>query len=105
QVLRNVVAAVACADDDRADPFPVFAVGVLARVEPLAAELRERRNVREMGNSADAGREHDVPRPERALRTVGALEGHRPARFAFVVRCATKLGWGPEVELHRLAVP
>ena len=85
QVLRDVVAAVASADDKGALALPCLAIVVLAGVQDLAAEARQRRDVRQARNAADAGGHDHVSRmhlawcrpPDGAPRTSAARVRHR----------------------------
>ncbi len=100
QVLRDVVAAVAGADHQRALTLPFLAVGVAAGMQHRAFEILQRRNLRQVRNAADAGGHHDMPRMHFARRAVGAAQRHVPALLRLVIRAAREFGAGPEVELH-----
>ena len=104
QVLRDVVAAVAGADHDRAFALPVLAIVVLARVHHRAAKILQAGNLGHARNAADAGRQHDMARMHGTLAAVGAAQRHRPALFHLVIAAALELGLGPEVQLHALDV-
>ena len=55
EVLRNIVAAVAGADDQGVPALPCLAVAVLAGVQDRAAEVWQRRDIGEARDAADAG--------------------------------------------------
>ena len=96
QILRDVVAAVAGADHDRALALPVLAVVVLAGMQHGAAKIFQAGNVRHARNAADAGGQHDMARMHRALAAIGAAQRHGPALFFLVVAAALELGPGPK---------
>ena len=100
QVLRNIVAAVAGADDEDVLALPRLAVVVLAGVQNLAAEVAQRRDIRKARNAADSGRHDDVSRMHLPLRAVRATQHDRPSPFSFVVGAALEFGGRPVVELH-----
>src|SRR6202040_3507818 len=100
EVLRDVVAAVAGADDDRALALPVLAVIVLAGMHHLAGKIPDAGNIRHAWNAADAGGEHDMARMHGALCAVGAVQRHGPALFVLVVAAALEFGFSPEIQLH-----
>ena len=104
QVLRDVVAAVAGADDERALARPCGSVVVLARMQHLAAESAQRRDLRQVGNAAHAGRHHQMPRMHFALLALRRAHDGRPPFGGYVVRAAFELAARPVVELHRLDV-
>ncbi len=62
QVLRDIVAAVAGADHQRAFALPRFAVAILAGMQNRAGEIFQAGNIRQIRNAADAGGQHDMPR-------------------------------------------
>src|SRR5205823_13874514 len=70
EVLRNIVAAVAGADDEGVPALPFLAVNVLAGVQNLAAEVAQRRDVGKVGVSAGPGRNADVSRTLFRFRAV-----------------------------------
>src|SRR6266702_6889444 len=104
EILRDVVDAVAGADDDGALALPALAVLVAARMQQRAFEIVEGRNVGLVGDAADAGRHHHVARMHAALAAVGAPQRDRPALPSVVVGAALELGAGPEVQLHGIDV-
>src|SRR5437868_1327697 len=104
QVLRDVVATVARADDERTLAAPGLAVRVGARMEQRAAEARERGHLEHVRNAAHAGGENDMARVQLARRAVVLPQADRPALRAIVVATAREFGAGPIVELERLDV-
>ena len=104
QVLRDVVAAVAGADDEDVLALPRLAVVVLAGMQNRAAEVAQCRHVRKVRNAADAGRHDDVARMHLPPRAVRPTEQGGPALPPFVVRAALELGGGPVVQLHRFDI-
>src|SRR5262245_32431460 len=72
QILRNIMAAVAGADDENALALPLLTVVVLAGVQDRAAEGPQRRDIGKVRNAADAGGHHDVARTQLPLRAIRA---------------------------------
>src|SRR5260370_39937704 len=79
QVLRNIMAAVARADDKDFLALPHLAVVVLAGVQNRAAEFAQRRNIRKARNTADSGGHDDVPRVHLPFRAVRTTEHNGPS--------------------------
>src|ERR1051325_6409891 len=104
QILGDVMAAVAGADDERAFAAPRLAVGVGARMHYRAAEVGEGGKLRHVWNAADTGSEHHMPRLQAALSAVGTLQADRPALRKLVGAPAEQFGASPVVELECLDV-
>ena len=97
QVLRNIVTAVAGADDEDVLPFPGLAIVVLAGVENLPAEVAQGRDIGKVRNAADAGSHDYMSRtylplgsrlPDAARRTI-VLLFHRTRRFGIPWRSSS----------------
>src|SRR6476620_9583787 len=100
EVLRDIVAAVARADDENILASPGLAVTVSAGVQNLAAEVSQARNVGKARNTTRAGRQHDVARAHLPLRAVGPAQHDGPSFRIFVVGAAFEFGGRPVVQLH-----
>src|SRR4051812_19344128 len=99
QVLRDVVATVARANDWRGLAAPGLGGRVRARKERRAGEARERGHLAHVRNGAHAGGEDDMARVQLARRAVVLPQGDRPALRAIFVATAREFGAGPIVEL------
>src|SRR5438874_3284681 len=104
KILRDVMAAIAGADDDCSLAAPGFAIRVLARVQHLAAEIGERGDVLQIGNATHTGRQHDMGGMHLVYAVGAAAQAHGPAPSALVVAAAEKLGVRPVIELERFDV-
>src|SRR5439155_23873326 len=100
EVLRNIVAAVAGANDKDVLSPPFLAVTILAGVQNPAAEVPQRRDVGKVRNSARPGRHDDVSRTHFPLRAVRPMQHDGPALLRFVVGPAPEFRGGPVAELH-----
>ncbi len=100
QVLRDIMAAVARADDENVLAPPCLAVVVLTGVQNFAAEVAQARNIRKARNAAHAGGHHDVARVHLPLRAVGQTQDNGPSVRFFVVAAAFEFGAGPIIQLQ-----
>src|SRR4030088_2252408 len=99
QILRDVVAAIAGADHDRALALPVLAVVVLAGMHHLALKILDPGDIPHAWNAADAGSEHHMARMHGAAGAVGAAQRHGPTAFVLVLVAALEFGLFPEIQL------
>ncbi len=104
QILGDVVAAVAGADDDGVLAGPLIGIVVGMGVHDGAGELIETRYLRDVGNAADARRHDDVPGAHLAPGAVRQCQLRAPALRGIVVGSAGEFRCGPVVELHRLDI-
>ena len=104
QVLRDIMAAVARADDESVLALPHLAVVVLTGVQNPAAEVAQARNIRKARNPARPGGHHDVARVHLPLRAVGPTQHDRPSFRFFVVAAAFEFGGRPIVQLQALHI-
>src|SRR6185436_5403229 len=101
QVLRDVVAAGAGADDERFLAAPVGAVVELGRMQHVALEVLEPGQLRNVRISYEPVGEHEMLRVHGALRAVTMTHHGFPSPGGFIVRSAYELGAGPEIDFHR----
>ena len=104
QVLRDIMAAVAGADDENVLAPPHLAIVVLTGVQNAAAEVAQARNVRKAWNPAGPRGHHDVARVHLPLRAVGPTQHDRPPFRCFVVAAAFEFGGRPIVQFHALDI-
>jgi hypothetical protein len=103
EILRDVMAAVARADDESGLFLPSLAILVFTGVQNFTAEIAQPRNIRNARDAAHAGRHHDVARVH-LPRPVGETHQHRPSLRRFIVTAACEFAARPIVEFHALHI-
>ena len=100
QILCDVVAAIAGADDEGPFALPALAVVIPAGMKHCPGKIRQARNLRHIRDAGNPGRHHHMARMHRPRGAVGSPQRHLPATFGRVIDTALEFGAGPEVELH-----
>ena len=90
--------------DDRALARPVLAVAILARMQHRPSEILQRRDVGDVWDAADAGRDHDMAGMHLARRAVAVAQHDGPAAFRLVIRAAFERRARPVVQLQRFDI-
>src|SRR3979409_658218 len=85
-------------------PPPFLSARELTGVQNLAGKVLQRLDFGNVGGSADAGCEYDVPGPKGVRGAVGPSDMRRPSLFGLIVFGVVECRSGPEIDLHDVDV-